>query len=183
MYPNTQVARIQLFSSLKFCYIHSDMLDSVFRDCFPYFSISGGLIKRKQKTKNKAKASALDTLLNSASWAEFVALFVFSISWLTPKCRCYSRGAQRETIKTTGLILIYRLPAKMCIRDRLNWAAQYWREQKCIIWLPDLIRCLRRKTNVVTTRVQTSMHAIFTAVLLCPASSSLFLFYVDMWSS
>lgn len=150
---------------------------------FPFFLFSP-LRGIKNNTQN-TRSSALDTLLNSASRAEFVALFVSSISWLTPKCRCYSRGAQRETIKTTGLILIYRLPAKMCVRDRLNWAAQYWGEQKCIIWPPDLIRRLCRKTDIVTLlgdRVQTSMHVIFTAFLLRPrpASSSLFLFYAEM---
>lgn len=107
----------------------------MFRDCFSFLCHRG--IKTK---KNKPRSLALDTLLNSASRAEFVALFVCTASWLTPKCHCYSRGAQRETIKTTGLILIYRQLAK-----KLNWAAQYWKEQKCIIWPSDLIRYLWRK--------------------------------------
>lgn len=70
-----------------------------------------------------------DTLLNSASPAEFVGLFVSTTAYrLTLKCHCYSSLALWETIKNAPLNPIYKLSAGLCVHGKLHWVAQHIKE-------------------------------------------------------
>lgn len=67
-----------------------------------------------------------DTLLNSASPAEFVGLFISTAAYrLTLKRHCYSSLALWETIKNTPLNPIYKLSDRLCVHGKLHWVVQH----------------------------------------------------------